>query len=260
MDPEIMPTLFVGHGSPENALEKNEFTEGWKKIAGKIKKPKAILCISAHWLSRHTEVNNDPHPKIIYDFYGFPQELYKVEYPCNGSAETASLIKEKLKDFDIRLTSSWGIDHGTWVVLKNMYPLADIPVLQLSLDYYSDIKKHFKLGQKLKELRKEGVLIIGSGNLVHNLQQVDWSASAKPYSWAVDFDKFIKARIEAKDYASLINYRSHKSFRMAHPTNEHYLPLLYVLGASEGENPYFFNDKIIMGSLSMRCVAFGLNQ
>jgi 4,5-DOPA dioxygenase extradiol len=251
----MMPSLFVGHGSPENAIEDNDFTRAWKKLADRMPRPKAILCISAHWLKEGTAVTCSGHPQTIHDFYGFPKELYKVEYNVLGSPELAGHIKQLVKTTEVYMDNEWGIDHGTWSVLLNMYPKADFPVLQLSLDYHLPFEKQYKIGIELSPLRNEGVLVMGSGNLVHNLMVMD--PSARPYDFAVDFDLFVKNSLETRDDASLINFTAHRSWLSAHPTYDHYLPLLYVMGASRGERPQFFNDKIVFGAVSMRCAAFG---
>ena len=248
-----MPVIFVGHGSPENAVLDNSYTQGWKKMAELIPTPKAILCISAHWITTgKTKVAAMKDPKIIYDFYGFPEELYKVKYPVRGDPALAKKIKDILKKFNAAADLSWGIDHGTWSVLVHMYPKADIPTLQLSIDYDLPVERAFEIGKALSELRNEGVLIIGSGNVVHNLRAIEWGGS--PFPWAVEFDDFVKDSLKKKDYKSLINFKQNKLTQMAHPTHDHYLPLIYAMGASEGESPKFFNESIFAGSVSMRCV------
>ena len=237
---EKQPVLFIGHGSPMNAIEKNEFSDKWKEIAKKIPKPRAILCISAHWQTEGLGVTAMERPKTIHDFYGFPEELYDIEYKAKGSKKLAEEIKNMIKKFDISLDHEWGLDHGTWSVLINMFPNADIPVLQLSLDYNLNPKHIFRLGKELSKFREQGILIIGSGNIVHNLMMIN--PGVKSFPWAVEFDSFVKKSILKKDYESLIDYEKHKYSRLAHPTSDHYLPLLYVLGASDkNEEPYFFN-------------------
>jgi len=256
---EKMPILFIGHGTPMNAIEKNEFTANWKKIADKIPKPKAILCISAHWQIEGSAVTAMEKPKTIHDFYGFPKKLYDIEYNAPGSLEYSKLIKEQIKKVNIGLDQEWGLDHGAWSVLVHMFPKADIQVLELSLDYNLKTKDIFEIGKDLKKLREMGILIIASGNLVHNLMV--FSPDIKAYDWAIDFDNFVKTSIEKKDYISLIDYEKQKSSRLSHPTNDHYLPLIYILGAVEkDEKPYFFNEKIVYGSISMRCIAFGMKE
>ena len=258
MPPAKMPVLFIGHGSPMNIIEDNEFTRNWRKLAAQIPTPKAILCISAHWLQEGTAETAMEKPRTIHDFYGFPPELYKVKYPASGSLSYATMIKNSIKTVSVSLDKEWGLDHGTWSVLKQMYPQADIPVLQLSLDYQLPLEKIFQIGKELSALRAKGVLIIGSGNLVHNLMR--FHPNTKPYPWAVDFDNFVKSNLESGKYTQLINYNKHPTAALAHPTNDHYLPLLYVIGAAGKEKPQFFNEKIVYGSISMRCVVFGMEK
>lgn len=246
----------MGHGSPMNAIEDNEFSRNWKELAQAIPKPEAILCVSAHWVTEGTYVTAMENPKTIHDFYGFPRKLYEVQYKAKGSPGLANKITDIIKSVEVLPDYDWGLDHGTWSLLVNMYPKADIPVLQLSLDYNLPLDKHFQIGRELNQLRKKGVLIIGSGNLVHNLLVIDLNAS--PYTWAVDFDDFVKDSLEKEDYNALISYTKHKSSALAHPTNEHYLPLLYVIGAVENEKPQFLNEGIFAGSISMRCAVFGM--
>jgi 4,5-DOPA dioxygenase extradiol len=256
---DMMPVLFIGHGSPMNAIEDNKFSRTWRKIAEKIPRPKCILCISAHWLKYGVSVTSNITPKIIYGFYGFPDKLYKVKYPVRGSKEYASIVKDAIRSVDVSLDDSWGIDHGTWSVLVHMYPDADIPVIQLSIDPDMKTEKHYAIGKELMKLRSQGVLIIGSGNIVHNLGMIDWNGT--PYPWAVDFDDYVKSALEKNDFSKLINYEKHPSSSHAVPTNDHYLPLLYVIGASDAsdaEKPKFYCEKIAYGSLAMRCVVYGL--
>ena len=252
-----MPVLFIGHGSPMNAIEDNEFSSSWKKIASDIPKPLFILCISAHWLTNETSVTAMSDPKTIHDFYGFPKQLEQIQYTAKGSKKYAVLVKNALNDISVKLDSTWGLDHGTWSILLHMYPDANIPVIQLSIDYDLPLQTHFDIGKKLTALRDKGVLIIGSGNIVHNLGMVDFSHSAKPFDWARDFDNFVKNSLEKKDYEALINYKKQHSSNYAHPTNDHYIPLLYAIGASDMQDPKFFCEKIVYGSLSMRCVKYG---
>jgi len=264
---DLMPVLFIGHGSPMNAIEDNEFTDSWKTIAKiiteKFSKPKLILCISAHWLKDNTAVLSTKNPQTIHDFYGFPEELYKVQYPALGSLEYAKIIKDTIKSVDVKLDDTWGIDHGMWSVLVKMYPKADIPVIQLSINPNLSLETHIKIGKELSALRSRGVLIIGSGNIVHNLGMMRTSGVAFP--WAIDFDDYIQKSLEDNNVENLLNYKKHPSSRYAVPTNDHYIPLLYVVGASIGESnasldgkPKFFCTKIFYSSLSMTCVAYGL--
>src|SRR3989344_801986 len=252
----MMPVLFIGHGSPENALEDNLFTRSWKKIAANIPKPKAILCISAHWMIEGTAITAMERPKTIHDFYGFPKSLYQIRYLAKGSPSLALQINKRIKSVKVNTDQEWGLDHGTWAVLKQMYPLADIPVLQLSLDYQLPLQKAFEIGRELKILREQGILIIGSGNVVHNLIVVN--PLSAPYNWAIQFDAFVKNNLIKLDYQKLINYTPHPFAALAHPTNDHYLHLLYVLGAAENETPNFFCEEIVYGSVSMRCVVYGM--
>lgn len=245
------PAIFVGHGSPMNAIEENEFSRTWEKIGMQLPKPKAILSVSAHWYTHGTKILNVAQPKMIYDMYGFPEELYKVTYPSKGSIELAK------KTFDLTtpkstLDTSWGIDHGTWSVLKWMYPNADIPVFQMSVDMDASMKDHFKLGNRLKQLREEGVMILGSGNVVHNLGAVDWDMKGG-YIWADEFDLYIKENVLAKNFANVIDYKNAGSSAMkAFPMPDHFAPLLYCLGSMYTDDKItVFNEKRVMGGLSM---------
>ncbi len=251
-----MPVLFIGHGSPMNAIEGNEFVSGWKKIAAKFPKPASVLCISAHWQSRGTQVTAMENPKTIHDFYGFPPELYEAKYPAPGNPSLAKRILGIVKSTKVGQDMSWGLDHGAWSVLSRMYPKADVPVIQLSLDATLEPAGHLRIGTELKGLRDEGVLILGSGNIVHNLMQM--RLDSPPYPWTVDFDSKVKTTLDKGDFPRLANYQSFQSARFAVPTNEHYLPLLYAAGASDGEKPVYFNEAYSYSSLSMRCVAFGI--
>ena len=251
-----IPVLFLGHGSPMNAIEENQFVEGFRNVAKTFLKPKAILCISAHWFTEGTKVTAMEMPKTIHDFYGFPQELYNVQYPAKGSPELAKEIKELLLPVAVESDYKWGLDHGAWSVIKHLYPKADIPVVQLSIDYFKPALFHFELAHKLSSLRKKGVLIIGSGNIVHNLSLVDFQNMDKDnygYKWAIEAKEMINQWLMKGDIQSLINYdKQNKSIQMAIPTPEHYLPLLYTLGLKEeSETITLFNDKLVAGSLSM---------
>jgi 4,5-DOPA dioxygenase extradiol len=252
---ESMPVLFIGHGSPENAIEDNEYGRNWSKVGSVIPTPKAILCISAHWLTEGTGVTAMSAPKTIHDFYGFPEELYKVRYKAKGSPILAKKVKELVKTTPVELDKEWGLDHGAWSFLVKMYPEADIPVIQLSIDMSLSYEKHYKIGKELAKLRNEGVLIIGSGNIVHNLMMIRMDAD--PYDWAVDFDRFVKLSLDKNDHDALINFSSVSSSAMAHPTTDHYIPLLYAAGAAGKDMPQYFNDSFFAGSLSMRSVYFG---
>jgi 4,5-DOPA dioxygenase extradiol len=254
--PDKMPLLFVGHGNPMNAIEDNEYSKTWKALPATLPKPQAILCISAHWETRGTFVTAMQKPKTIHDFGGFPQELFDVQYPANGNPTLAKQVKEEVKSTTVGLDEAWGLDHGCWSVIKQMYPHADVPVIQFSLDYTKPPQYHYDLAKELSSLRNKGVLIIGSGNMVHNLGMVDWKNPNGGYDWADEMNATFKKLIESNNHKELINYTSlGKAAALAIPTNEHYLPLLYVLGLKEEkENVSFFNDKTLMGSLSMTSV------
>jgi len=252
---KLMPVLFIGHGSPMNAIEQNEFSLAWKTIGREISKPKAILSISAHWQTGTSSVTGSSNPETIHDFWGFPQELYDVQYPAPGSDW---LVKKVMKCIpSVGIDHQWGLDHGTWSVLNQMYPDADIPVVQLSLGRDLDPNGHYIFGQSLREFREEGVLILGSGNLVHNLGIFIPEDTA--YDWALEYDTSVRDWILKKDFDNIIHYERHgQAAQLAVNSAEHYLPLLYVLGASEtGEQVKFFCEKVTMGSISMRCVQFG---
>jgi len=252
-----LPVVFIGHGSPENAREDNQFSIPWKHLGKMIPEPSLILSISAHWVIQEgTAVTATEHPRTIHDFYGFPSELYRIEYPAPGSPEGAKLVQNLVRSSGIALDYEWGLDHGTWSVLRHMYPAADIPVIQLSLNYNQPLSLLFKTGEELSPLRERGVLILGSGNLVHNLMMLDMHA--KPYPWAVEFDDRVKNNLLTGDYDSLINYTRYRVSTLAHPTSEHYLPVLCVAGAAGDDKPVFFNETIFAGSVSMRSVVFGL--
>lgn len=251
-----MPVLFVGHGSPMNAIEDNEYVRTWKEIAKKIPKPEAILCISAHWVTSGTRINDQENPKIVYDMYGFPQELYNVKYDANGSNR---LAHETIRYINraVKIDNSWGIDHGVWSVLCNMYPEADIPIYQLSIDDNISAETHFDIGKDIGILREKGVLIIGSGNVVHNLSKVKWTME-EGYPWALEFDNFIMENIKNKNYENVVHYeKAGNSSKLAFVTTEHFYPLLYVLGAvGENDKLSIFNNSCTMGSLSMTCYLF----
>lgn len=248
-----MPVIFVGHGSPMNAIEENDFTKGWKEIGRKIPVPRAILSISAHWQTKGTRVNDSKDPKQIYDFYGFPKQLYEVKYDVSGNEELANRVLEILGD-QVSVDNSWGIDHGTWSVLSKVYPKADMPVVQLSLNYDMSPREHFELGRNLSLLRDEGYLIFGSGNIVHNLGIIDWSLEGG-YSWADEFDVMVKEHILSGEYEPLIEFGSGGILPV--PTREHYLPLLVCLGAvDENDTLEIFNESRVLGSISMTSYLF----
>jgi 4,5-DOPA dioxygenase extradiol len=256
---EQMPILFIGHGSPMNAIENNEYTEGWRSIATTIPKPEIILCISAHWETPGTHVTSMEKPRTIHDFGGFPPRLYEIQYPAPGSPGMAAETKRIIRQADVGLDHRWGLDHGCWSVVKHMYPEADIPVLQMSLDFRKPPEYHYELGKELAPLRSKGVLIIGSGNIVHNLGMVAWDKMDKAeygFDWAVEANEKMKRFILSDDHKSLIDYKAQgHSFSLAIPTPEHFLPLLYILALkNKGENVAIFNDKAVMGSLTMTSI------
>lgn len=255
----MQPVLFVGHGSPMNIVAKNNFTAALAKLGAELVKPKAILVVSAHWLTKGTYVSAAEKPKTIYDFGGFPDELYKIKYECAGSPEYAKLTKEAVKNAEVKLDHDWGLDHGTWSILRHIYPNADIPVFQLSIDYKKDPAYHYELVSHLKELRKKGLLIIGSGNVTHNLGNFDWEENSKPYDWALEFDEKIKKNILDTNHTEIINYEKWGELsKMAHPTNDHFLPLLYTLGLQDKkEEVKFIHEGFQHGSVSMRCLKIG---
>lgn len=257
-----MPVLFVGHGSPMNAIEENEFVQGWRNLGKTLPYPKAILCVSAHWETRGTYVTSMPKPRTIHDFGGFPKALYEVEYPAPGSPELANETKDTITKTSIGLDEKWGLDHGAWSVIRRLYPEADVPVIEMSLDYGQAPQYHFELGKDLAALRNKGVLIIGSGNMVHNLRLVAWDKMNEPdfgFDWAIGANDKFKALIESGDFKSLINYANlGREVQLAIPTPDHYLPLLYSLALKEKDEPIsFFNDKPVMGSLTMTSVKIG---
>lgn len=251
-----MPVLFLGHGSPMNAIEENEFVAGFRKVGREIEKPNAILCVSAHWETKGTFVTAMEKPRTIHDFGGFPEELFAVQYPAEGSPELAREAKRIITKTEVGLDDKWGLDHGAWSVIKHMYPNADIPVIQMSLDYSKPPQYHYELARELASLRQKGVLIVGSGNMVHNLRAVAWSKLNEvdyAYDWAREANEKMKEHIINGDHQPLINYSSQgRAFELAVPTPEHYLPLLYALALrEEKEEMNIFNDKAIGGSLTM---------
>jgi 4,5-DOPA dioxygenase extradiol len=253
----IMPLLFTGHGSPMNALEENTFVKKWQELGRELPKPTAILCISAHWETRGAFVTAMEKPKTIHDFGGFPQALFEVQYPAPGSPELAKETKSLIRSTSVGLDSQeWGLDHGCWSILKHLYPAADVPVLQLSLDYTKPPRWHYELAGELADLRKKGVLIIGSGNMVHNLPVLNWQMTTRGYDWADEANELFKGSISSGDHQKLINYESlGKAVQLSVPSPEHYLPLLYILGLQQkGEQASFFNDHTLMGSISMTSV------
>jgi len=253
-----MPVLFLGHGSPMNAIEENEFVEGFRTIGKTIPEPVAILCVSAHWETRGTYVTAMEKPATIHDFGGFPQELFNVQYPAPGSPDLAKEIKAFIEKADIVLDYKWGLDHGAWSVIKHLYPDADVPVIQMSLDYNPAPQYHYELARDLRILREKGVLIIGSGNIIHNLGMVDWKRLNESfgYDWAIEASEKVKQLILNDDHQSLIDYSKHgKSFQLSVPSPEHYLPLLYILALKEkNDKVTFYNDKPVAGSITMTSI------
>lgn len=256
---ERMPLLFIGHGSPMNGILDTEFSRRWAQMGTELPTPKAVLVVSAHWLTRGTHVTAMEHPRTIHDFGGFPQELYDVQYPAPGSPELALETRKAITTTTVGLDRDWGLDHGTWTIVRHMYPKADIPVLQLSIDINKPAQYHYDLAKELAALRSKGVLVVGSGNMVHNLRMIAWDHIDDPeygFDWAVEMNEVFKHRIIDGDHAALIRYESlNNAAKLAVPTPDHYFPLLYVLGLqAKNESPTFFNDKAVGGSLTMTSV------
>jgi 4,5-DOPA dioxygenase extradiol len=256
---EKMPVLFLGHGSPMNAIEENEFVSGFRNVAKTLPKPNAILCVSAHWFTRGTKVTAMQMPATIQDFGAFPKELFAVQYPAKGSPELAKMTEEILKPIQVELDDKWGLDHGAWCVIKHLYPDANIPVIQLSIDYTKPAAYHFALAQQLQSLRHKGVLIIGSGNIIHNLGLVDFAHMHKDnygFDWAIESRAKINQWLLDGNFEPIINYdKQGRAIALAVPSPDHYLPLIYVLGLKEkSESLSLFNDKLLAGSLSMTSV------
>jgi 4,5-DOPA dioxygenase extradiol len=254
-----MPILFIGHGSPMNGIEDNEFSQRWKKMGEEIPTPKAVLVISAHWLTHGTHITAMDQPKTIHDFGGFPKALFDVQYPAPGNPQLALETKNIITTTAVGLDHDWGLDHGTWTVVRHMYPQANIPVLQLSIDYNRPAQYHYDLAKELSTLRKKGVLIIGSGNMVHNLGMVAWNKVNEPefgFDWAVEMNAKFKDHIANVNHGALIHYDTlGTGARYAIPTPDHYYPLLYILGLQEkNEQVTFFNDKAVLGSITMTSV------
>ena len=252
-----MPVLFVGHGSPMNAIERNAFTEALSSVSAALPRPRAVCVVSAHWVTSGPRVMSSEHPRTIHDFYGFPRELYDVQYPAPGAPDEAAKVAS---DPEIARDQEWGLDHGSWSVLRHMYPKADVPAFQLSLDSRRSFKEHLELGREIAALREQGVLILGSGNIVHNLGRIEWNDPHGAYDWAVEFDERVKSAVDAHDDAALSTPGKWGEALMAtaHPTAEHYLPLLYCMGATDDRDavtyPYEGFD---FRSISMRAVLFG---
>jgi 4,5-DOPA dioxygenase extradiol len=258
-----MPAIFFGHGNPLNALARNAYTDAWSAIGESLPRPNAVLCVSAHWYLPGTAVTAMPQPRTIHDFGGFPRELYEVEYPAPGSPELAHLVRDLLAPLAVETDESWGLDHGTWSVLCHVFPNADIPVVQLSIDETKPPEFHYEIGKRLSPLRDEGVLIIGSGNLIHNLHAYAWGRhEVEPFDWAVRFEKQAREFLRAGNDAPLVDYESlGKDALLAAPTPDHYLPLLYVMGARREDDVVTFPvEGFDGGSISMLTVGFGTDR
>ena len=255
-----MPVLFVGHGNPMNAIIDSPCSRGWKDMVRGVPRPEAVLCVSAHWDTRGVRVNTSQKPQTIHDFRGFPRELYEVMYPCPGSPDKALETARTVSMTPIETDADRGLDHGTWAVVKWMYPDADVPVFQVSLDTSMPASFHYELGRQLYPLREKGVLLVGSGNMVHNLSVMDMTENAAPYDWAVEIDHLLKGLINDREHGKLIDYETlGSSSRLAIPTPEHYLPLLTILGASdESERLEYYNESIDLRSVSMTSLKFGV--
>ncbi len=259
---DTMPTLFLGHGSPMNAIEENEFVAGFRNISKSIPTPSAILCVSAHWFTQGTMVTAMEMPKTIHDFTGFPPALYEVNYPAHGDPSLAAYTKQLLQPKTVELDEKWGLDHGAWSVIKHLYPEANIPVIQLSIDYTKPASYHYELAQQLRKLRNKGVLVVGSGNIIHNLRMIDWANFDKDdygYDWAIEARATINECLLTCNYHPLLQYHEQGSaFKLAIPSPDHYLPLLYTLGLqNKGDSIELFNDKLLAGSLSMTSIKIG---
>lgn len=250
-----LPAFFIAHGSPMNAIVNNSYTNMLKSLAAAFERPKAIMIISAHWNTKGTYITYTDKPRQIYDFYGFPEELYRLKYEPSGGKEYVDMVVSQLNE-NIERTDQWGLDHGNWCILRYMYPEADIPVFQLSINVLGDEEYHFNLGKRLSKLREMGILIIGSGNIVHNLREINPKEDAEPFKWAIEFDNYIADAISNKDHKKLLEYKKVGEIaRLSLPTDEHYLPLLYIIGMQgEGDKARFIYEGIEMGSLSMRSV------
>ncbi|MDB5104387.1 MAG: Extradiol ring-cleavage dioxygenase class protein subunit [Fibrobacteres bacterium] len=254
-----MPVLFIGHGSPMNGIEDNAFSESWVALAKEIPLPKAVLCVSAHWLTQGTAVTAMEKPETIHDFGGFPKELFDVRYPAPGSPAMAEETRRAVKSAPVALDHEWGLDHGAWTVIRRMYPDADVPVLQLSIDYHKPPQYHYNLGKELASLREKGVLILGSGNMVHNLRMIAFDRINDPefgFDWALEMKAVFAKLIHERNHKALIDYPGlGAAAKLAIPTPDHYYPLLYALGLQEkGETATLFNDKAVAGSLTMTSV------
>src|ERR1035437_910181 len=259
---ERMPVLFIGHGSPMYAIEENEFVQTWRDMGDTLPIPKAIICISAHWETRGTQVTAMQQPQTIHDFGGFPRELYEINYPAPGNPELAKEAINLIKSSPVLADEKWGLDHGTWSVIRRIYPKADIPIIQLSLDYNKSPKEHYELAKELAVFRDKGVMIVGSGNIVHNLRQVAWDRPDDEeygHDWAIEANELVKKLIVENNHQALIDYKSlGRAVQLAAPTPDHFLPLLYALALKKADEEIsFFNDKAVMGSLTMTSLKIG---
>lgn len=265
-DTDPLPVLFVGHGSPMNAIEDNEFSAAWRQLGQTLPRPAAILCVSAHWETWGTLVTAMGHPRTIHDFGGFPRALFAVEYPAPGSPQLAQAAQEMLQPVKVGFDADWGLDHGAWSVLRQMYPAADVPIVQLSLDYTQPARSHYEVGRRLAPLRRKGILIVGSGNMVHNLRRVmirsgNFSDFNQPFGfdWAIEANELFKKHINEGNHGPLLEYQTlGPAVQLAVPTPEHYLPMLYALALQEPHDSLtYFNDKPLAGSLTMTSFVIG---
>jgi len=255
-----MPVLFVGHGNPMNALERNDYTRGWERMAAELPRPRAILSVSAHWYTPGVRVTSEERPRTIHDFGGFPRKLYEVSYPAPGSPELARRVRDLLAPSPVELDERWGLDHGTWSVLLHVFPEAEVPVVQLGIDETLAAQEHFALARRLRPLRDEGVLVLGSGDIVHNLHTYAWGRhAAEPYDWAVRFESRIRQSVEAKDFGAIVAYEQMgRDAALAAPTPDHFLPLLYVIAQAEPDEPVTYPvEGFDGGSVSMLAIRFG---
>lgn len=256
----LMPAFFIGHGSPMNAIADNTFTRDLAKSVQNLPKPSAIMVVSAHWLTKGTFVSTSKFPQTIYDFGGFPRALYEVKYEAKGSPEYALQVKQLLEQSHVHTDDTMGLDHGAWTILRHMYPKADIPVFQLSIDFGKPAAYHYELIKQLAALRKKGLMIVGSGNVVHNLGRLNWeNPNAAPFDWSLEFDTYVKQHLEKGNHTALVDYlKAGKSAQLAVPTNDHYLPMLYILGVQQkSEQLRFIHHSFDMGSISMRSFVLG---
>lgn len=254
---DLMPVLFIGHGSPMNALEGNQFTQKWQEIANEIPTPRAILAISAHWYIDELAITAKAHNQTIHDFRGFPSQLHNFDYPSNGDIQLAAEIGKLLDNLPISYNSNWGIDHGVWSILCHMYPNTNISILQLSIKRDQTADWHFNLGTQLQKLREQNVLILASGNIVHNLIQINWNMPQTGFDWATEFDNKIASLVKEQRYSEILEYQKINNYKLAIPTDEHFLPLIYALGAaSNSTQTQIFNQQTIYGSLSMTSFIF----